>query len=134
MGSRHTTNLNCNRTRLSIPVTDAVTGTAASHCFVQREPVKGSYAASVLNEMYQLEFNETKGERKALSQEDETFLQIMKEGAEKKGCRHELPLPFRNKGVTFPDNKHLAKGRLWSLRRQLIKSPDKLAAYKTKKD
>ena len=134
MGSTWKTNIKSNHTRFAIPVVDVSTGTIASHCFTPNEPIRESYAANILNEMYQNEFNESQSEKRALSQEDERFLEIMESGALKEGNKHILPLPFRNENISFPNNKHLVKGRLMSLKRQLGKDPERHAAYKTTMD
>ncbi len=130
MGSLSSNNIKSNHTRVAIPVRDVSTGTIAKHCFTPKEPVQGSFAASFLKEMYQSEFNEDQSEKRALSQEDELFLGIMKNGAAVRGNRHELPLPFRNKNVVFPNNKQQIISRVGSLRRQLARNPKKHAAYK----
>ena len=127
--STKASNIKCNRTRIAFPVKDVVTGDDADHCFTPKEPIKESYAANILNEMYHTEFNEKNSEKRSLSHDDERFLKIMREGAVKDGLTHELPLPFRDEHVTFPDNRHLALGRLFSLKRQLIRKPDRLEIY-----
>ena len=130
LGSRSSNDIKNNHTRVAIPVKDVSTGTIASHCFTPNEPVKGSFAAGFLKEMYQSEFNEDQSEKRAVSQEDDMFLEIMKKGGVVKGNRHELPLPFRDENVVFPDNKRQIMGRAESLRRQLARNPKKHAAYK----
>ena len=54
----------------------------------------------------------------------------MRNGAVKRGVRHELPLPFKNLNISFPNNEHMVKGRLMSLKRQLKRDPEKCRTYK----
>ena len=51
-----------------------------------------------------------------------------------RGNRHELPLPFREEHVTFPDNRKQIICRAEALRRQLKKNPEKYASYKKTMD
>lgn len=61
---------------------------------------------------------DTKGEDKAVSQEDLMFLSTLKDGIKKNAQGHyEMPLPFR-KRLSLPDNKKLAEIRLSHLRRK----------------
>ena len=123
------TTVKCNSTRLAIPAIDVSTGEIARHCFTSKEPVKDSYAANVLQEMYHTEFNEVASEKRALSQEDEMFLKTMKSGATKRGQKHELPLPFRNENVFLPSNRQQVRNRMLSLKRGLAKNTGKHASY-----
>ena len=59
----------------------------------------------MLKEMYNKEFHETNSEKKALSREDERFIQIMDDNIQREGKKYMLPIPFRNSNLTLPDNK-----------------------------
>ena len=69
-----------------------------------------------------------------MSKEDETFVEMMDRYAVRKGKQFELPLPFRDKNVVFPNNKPQAMGRLASLKRQLARDTGKYDSYKEKMD
>ena len=116
-------------TRATIPVKDISTGETANYCFASKEKVDDTYITKSLKEMYTMEFNEVDREKQALSQEDEEFMEIMRNGAKKKGPRHILPLPFRNDKVTLPNNRLVVKNRLGPLKRKLSKDNERYTQY-----
>ena len=73
--------------------------------------------------MYETDFNESKSAvfRKALSQEDRKFLEIMDTGCTKIDGHYQLPLPFRNSDIEMPNNKLQAIKRLEWTKRKLMK-------------
>ena len=46
-----------------------------------------------------------------MPQEDKNFLQILDEGTTLEGGHYEIPLPFRNENVSFPNNRIKAEKR-----------------------
>ena len=103
---------NCNATRIRIPVKDVPTNQNALHCFTPKNTIHDTSITNILSEMYSNEFNESAGEKRALSVEDEKFLATMKEGAQKINSHHQLPLPFRNISPIMPNNRCQALTRL----------------------
>ena len=127
--------LRCYHTRATIPVKDVSTGAVANHCFTYSEPVQDALITDALKQMYMNEFNEKEGEKRALSQEDETFLQMMKkEGGRTEEGRYILPLPFRDKNPQLPNNRSLVKNRLGSLKRKLQRNGVQHNLYREKMD
>ena len=66
--------------------------------------------------MYESDFNEAQSEQKALSMEDQRFLEIMESSVARKGNHYVLPLPFRNQEVVLPDNKEQAMKRVYAVK------------------
>ena len=126
--SSETQSLHCYSTRTTIPVRDVSTGAIANHCFAS-EKRDDNLINNSLKEMYTMEFNEVDSEKQALSQEDEEFMEKMRKGASRKGLKHVLPLPFRNDNVVLPDNRHMVKNRLASLRKKLTKNKQYYIEY-----
>ena len=120
--------INCYHTRI-IPVTDISTGMVGNHHFTVQEETKDTSITGMLKEMYANEFNETSGEKRALSHEDEKFLEIMKQGVRGADGKLELPLPFRDDNLTLPDNRLQALNRVMSLKRRLMKNEPLRVAY-----
>ena len=60
--------------------------------------------------MYQHDFNEPGDNTltRTLSQDDMKFLQIMNEGIVSTNGHYQLPLPFKNPNVKFPNNRSLS--------------------------
>ena len=94
LGAKSWRNIKNNHTRITVPVKDVLSGAIADHCFTPTKSVRESPEATMLNNMYQIEFNEKQGEKIALSQEDEMFLEIMKNEAVRVDGKHKLPLPL----------------------------------------
>ncbi|KAJ8381315.1 hypothetical protein SKAU_G00020930 [Synaphobranchus kaupii] len=61
-------------------------------------------------------------ERKEMSQEDKTFMEIMDNSAEFKDGHYQLPLPFKRDDPRMPNNRLLAEQRASSLKRKFNKS------------
>ena len=63
---------------------DVTTGKVASHHFSNEQSVIDTTVTKKLQEMYAMEFNEANSEERAISHEDEQFLDIMKHSVHKK--------------------------------------------------
>ena len=123
-----TSAINCFHTRI-VPATDISTGMVGNHHFIVQEEISDTSITSMLKEMYANEFSETAGEKRALSHEDEQFLEIMKQGARGPDGKLELPLPFRANNIILPDNRLQAFNRAMSLKRRLMKNEELCIAY-----
>ena len=78
------------------------------------------------------DFDESHPEKKGLSVEDTDFLTRMKEEVVKEDSGHYcLPLPFRNPGVTFPNNRAQAVSRAGTLKKKMLKDKGFQAEYNT---
>ncbi len=78
-----------------------------------------------LEQMYNHDFNERLTQDKPeLSLEDQRFMKLMAQSTTKTKGHYELPLPFRDDDVKFPDNQVLAEYRLAHLKRKFIRQPD----------
>ena len=66
-----------------------------------------------------LEFSERDSERKAMSQNDEKFIDKMKHGVKHEHRHYSLPLPFINDDPKMPNNKGVAKKRCLALGRKM---------------
>ena len=121
-------NIKCNNTRI-IATKDITTGSINKHYFTVTEEVHETPASEMLKEMYATEFNEKASEKQALSQEDEQFLEIMRNGARNIHGRMEVPLPFRNANVMLPNNRHHVMMRLLSMKNRFIKNPERFREY-----
>ena len=76
----------------------------------------------------ELDFPDDAG--KAFSQEDAVFHRKMAEGMRHEDGHFVVSLPLRNAVATFPDNTQMALQRLESVRRGLLRDPEKFAKYK----
>ena len=124
-----TDTINCNHTRLRIPVKDAASNDVAKHCFTSKCSVQDVSVDKFLTEMYTNEFNEIAAEKRALSVEDERFLSIMKEEAKIVRGHHQLPLPFRDPNLFLPNNRFQALNRLSSVKHKFLKDPEYKEKY-----
>ena len=64
-----------------------------------------------------------------ISQDDMLFLEILERETKKVDGHYEIPLPFRKKDVTLPNNKWVAVKRAESLKRKLMKDSSWHADY-----
>ena len=75
--------------------------------------------------MYESDFTEAKLGKRSLSDteeisfEDKKFLEIMDKEIKQMDGHYQVPLPFRNANVAFPNNRHCAMTRLRQLERYL---------------
>ena len=111
-----------------VPVKDVVTNQVAHHTFVSTDSAHDVYT-SMLDHMYQQDFNEPGGEREGLSVEDRRFLQIMDQNAIKKDGHYQLPLPLRDPNLLLPNNHVQASSRLSSVRRKLSADSELYVEY-----
>ena len=91
--------------------------------------------------MYEREFNQSIGgeqvklkeqgssDGKSLSVEDKRFLEIMEEEAQLKNNHYVLPIPFRSKNLSLPNNNVQAVQRLNSLKKRLLKNSKEREDY-----
>ena len=111
--------LRCNR----ITVLDSSSNRFAQHYFGVEEVISDKDLSSMLTDMYNKEFKDPKrkdmkkatiarkAERNQVLKEnanskgDEKFLKIMENNVKLVECHYELPLPFRNKEVSMPNNR-----------------------------
>ena len=113
------TRIKTNYTKVVAPSVDVSTGDVPHHYFRFESYVADTQRSKVLQEIYTNEFSEAQSEKKALSREDERFLEIMESGMSRNGPHYVLPLPFRNANIKLPNNKVAAEQRLRSLGRRL---------------
>ena len=92
---------------------------------VNRITTKESSLEDQLTLMYNQDFNERlihdKPER---SQEDQMFMDLMATSIKKTKGHYQLPLPFRDRDVKFPNNRVMAEYRLAHLKRKFSRQPD----------
>ena len=79
--------------------------------------------------MFDCEFIE-KQTTDSISMHDSRFLKIMKEGLSIENGHIELPLPFKEDDIYFPDNKLIALKRLYGLKKRLLKNCEFRNDYK----
>ena len=120
--------LRCNR----IAVLDSSSNRIAQYYFGVEEVVSDKDLSSMLTDMYKKEFKDPKPKdmkkattsgiakrsqflkENANSKEDEKFLKIMENNVKLVGGHYELPLPFRNKEISMPNNREQAvKRAMW---------------------
>ena len=120
----------CNLVGVRVPAEDITTNTQSSHHFAICNTIKQCSIENQLREMYMHDFNEPHPEKKGLSVEDTDFLTRMKEGVVKQDSGHYcLPLPFRNPGVIFPNNRAQAVSRAGTLKKKMLKDKGFQAEY-----
>ena len=113
-----------------IQVEDVSTNLPASHKFVLKKPtVQDVTIGDRFKEMYMNDFNENHSEKKALSVEDNKFLEIMQEDGKLIENRHHLPLPLRNKEPMLPNNRSMAVKRLKSVKNKMLRDTDYRNSY-----
>ena len=105
-----------------IIVQDVATNKPAKHSFVPS--IRDITIAEQLQEMYLNDFNEKESEKKGLSVEDCTFLEIMKNEGRLTGNHHCLPLPFRNSQLELPNNKTMVVKRLKSVKNKMSRNEE----------
>ena len=101
--------------------------TSSSHCVLTKESKHCHFALKTqtrevspleVARLFDADFTEGAMEKK-LSQEDRRFLNIVDENFHQRPDKHfEGPLPLKDNSVTFPNNKHLALKRLYSLKKK----------------
>ena len=75
-------------------------------------------------------FESSRDNTKALSVEDERFLNIMEQGAHTNSTGNlEFPLPFKKEEISLPNNYSQAKSRLLNLLKMLNKKPQMMKDY-----
>ena len=104
-----------------IQVIDVSTGSTTQHEFTMKDHLKDLTISEQLAEMYMSDFNENSSEKHTLSVEDRQFIKIMKDGEERVGSHHQLPLPLRNPIPTLPDNRSMAMKRLQSVKKRMLR-------------
>ena len=85
-----------------------------------RTQVKEMISPSNVSKMFTLDFNERQADEKPLSDEDRSFLRIVREGIHQLLDDHyEIPLPLWNENLEPPNDKEIALSRLTKLIRRL---------------
>ena len=120
--------VNCNTTRVVIPVKDTSSGQVANHYFTTKNSIQDTLVTTLLKQMYSAEFNEVTGEKKALSVEDERFLAILNSRVRKIDGHYEVPLLFRDDNLYLPNRLQAVK-RLISLKRKFETDNDYQTQY-----
>ena len=85
---------NCNNIRIRTPLKDMSTSMPKSHVVLQTKITDDSIK-NALQEMWKSDFIEKDSEKKALSKEDNYFLDLMQERIKFSDGHYELPLPLR---------------------------------------
>ena len=70
------------------------------------------------------DFNESEGEKKALSVEDHKFIDIMQRDGKLIENRYHLPLPLRKEEPMLPNNRSMAVKRLKSVKNRMLRDGD----------
>lgn len=70
-------------------------------------------------------------EKKEMSIEDQMFMDIASNSLIRKDGHYYLPLPFRDKDPTFPDNYDMAAQRAWSLAKRMNRDSAYASEYMT---
>ena len=83
--------------------------------------IKDDSIHTFLEEMYNIEFVEDKSEKKSMSREDESFLNIMNNNISTNNNHYVLPLPFRNENVNLPNNKVQAIKRCGYVKKKMLR-------------
>ncbi|MES9904690.1 MAG: DUF1759 domain-containing protein, partial [Sedimenticola sp.] len=95
-------------------------GRSSPILFSLRTTVKEVVSSDLLALM-EREFSDSGVTGTDLSEHDRRFLTILSEGIHYQDGHYEMPLPFRDKDPSLPNNKYVAQNRLKSLRRKLEK-------------
>ena len=110
----------CNRTA----VMEAGTNEIAKHHFQKRNSIAETDIKQIVSKMYGPDFKEAKlGKRllldaEEISFEDNKILEIIDKETKFVDEHYQVPLPFRNANVTFPNNRHYAMTRLRQLEKR----------------
>ena len=68
---------------------------------------------------FQMDFSESTVLDSSLSIEDNRFIDFLSNGVHLENSHYSMPLPFRNERPSLPNNRQMALGRLWNLRKRL---------------
>ena len=109
----------CHNIVLKTAATDISTNKLATHHFESIQRIKEDAVARALYRMYMLEFSERDSEKKAMSRNDEKFIDKMKRGVKHEHGYYSLPLPFIDDDPKMPNNKGVAKKRCLALGRKM---------------
>ena len=112
--------ISCNRIGAKIHTVDTAS-LCAGHDLILSSKVKDDSITDALQSMYHHDFPESKGEKKALSNEDKRFVKIMEEEIQQVDGHYQLPLPMRDPERIFPDNRYQALQRLRSIKHKMLK-------------
>ena len=85
----------CNHIRLRTPLKDMSTSTSTKSFVTFQTKVTDNSIKNALQEMWKSDFIERDSEKKAMSKEDNYFLELMHERIKFSGGHYELPLPLR---------------------------------------
>ena len=102
---------------------DASTGKFTRHCFFIENAGKDMSIEQIIEEMYYNDCKE-KGTQigkidmniEQLSKNDKRFVEILDAGTRKNGNRYEMSLPFKQKGIKFPNNRSQPLKRMYQLK------------------
>ena len=102
----------------TIPI-DLSTNTKTQHHLAVETEVKDNSIKDMLSKLYESETLDPADEEKSLSQEDRKFLSIVTSGTRLDEDNHyEVPLPFRGKEGTLPNNREYIKRRTLTLKQR----------------
>ena len=97
--------------------------------FVYETCAKEVFTPQEVTRMFEVDFNEVKGNEKPLSMEDRQFLELLDSGIHKRDDGHyEMPLPLRTE-ARLPNNRPLAHQRLLHLGNRFKKDDDYRREY-----
>lgn len=104
------------------PATKPFTEFKSEVHFVYRTQVKEMITPADILKVFEADFTEKSSEEGLISQDDIKFLVKLKEGIKQKPNGHyEMPLPFKEKRPSLPNNKVCAEHRLRCLEKRLKK-------------
>ena len=107
-----------------ISVTNTDTETTATPAFVIEDQFKETSIENMLKKLYEVDqVQSIVTEQSEVSQDDVKFLKLMNTEVCMVDGHYQLPLPFRDKDISFPNNRWLAEKRAESLKRRFIRDP-----------
>ena len=115
---------------------DVGTNEFAKHHFEKRNSIAETDIKKMLSKMYESDFREAKLGRRSLidaeeiSFENKKFLEIMDKETKLLGRHRQVPLPFSNANVTFPNNRYYAMTRLSQLEKRCERNQSFFSDYK----
>ena len=96
----------CNSIKICNSVKDITCGLPARPHVVLQNKISDNAISDALQQMWRNDFIETDSEKKALSKEDKTFLDMMKENIKFTEGHYELPLPLRTEDVPVAETSN----------------------------
>lgn len=121
--NNNTDTIKVNLNRLCWPANDVATGMPSALCFsLKSSNISDHGIKERLKDTWDHDVWEDEGEKRALSIEDNRFLDIMKNGVKFLDGHYQLPLPFRNEFPKLLYNREYAVKRAHGIRRKMLKN------------